>query len=71
MVTGWLRARQGRSEDGLRPLLSEELARLRRESQPRDRPYYLRSYDAKRPLFLVTANQKIWEGEEGRTLAHS
>jgi penicillin amidase len=71
LVTGWLRARSDRAKDGLRALRSEELASRRRSSQPRDRDYFLRSYEGRDPFFLVTANQKIWDGEAGATLAHS
>ena len=69
LVTGWLRSRPHREKGGLEALKSEEIASRRRQVQPRDRDFFLRSYESRFPFFLVTANQKIWEGADD--LAHS
>lgn len=71
LVTGWMRSRENRAQDGLEPLRSEELPKRRREIQPKDREYFLRDYDARLPFFLATANQRIWEGNAGLGMAHS
>jgi penicillin amidase len=72
LVTGWMRARRGREKDGLDIMEASQLEMRRTNTEPSQRPFFYREYSGQDPIFLVTANQKIWREEDlSSSLAHS